>query len=326
MRRVIFNKKGGVGKSSIACNLAAISARHGYKTLVIDLDVQGNSTHYLMGEPATALQNNVSDFFKQTISVLAFPKNPIEFIHPTPFKNLYIMPSSPYLEFMERELETRQKIYKLKNALEYLSQRFERIYIDTPPCLNFYSRSALIAAQRVLIPFDCDNFARQALYSLMDSITEIQDDHNPELLVEGIIANQYQANAKLPRKLVGELLDEGLPVLEDTISASVKMKESHELCTPLVYLAPKHSLTKQFVHLLYSLEAHYQPTPVKAASRKKPIAEINYEDTYRETDVDASRDQVEEERFHDDYTGQLLDEYDEQYEYHNEYEKQFEEF
>lgn len=256
MRRVIFNKKGGVGKSSITVNLAAISARHGYKTLIVDLDIQGNSTHYTMGEPASLLSNTIYEFFKQTISVLAFPKDPDVFVHATPFKNLYLMPSSPNLEFIERELETRQKLYKLRNALEELSKSFDRIYIDTPPCLNFFSRSALIAAHRVLIPFDCDNFARQAMYSLMTSITEIQDDHNPNLLVEGIVANQFQSQARLPRQLVNELCDEGLPVLEETLSTSVKMKESHQLCMPLIYFAPKHPLTKQFVHLLYNLEAN----------------------------------------------------------------------
>ncbi len=255
MRRVIFNKKGGVGKSSIACNLAAISAAQGYKTLVIDLDIQGNSTHYIMGEPTSALHNTIHDFFKQTVSVLAFPKKTRDFVHQSPFENLYVIPSSPQLEFIERELETRQKIYKLKDALDELNKEFDRIYIDTPPCLNFFSRSALIAADRVLIPLDCDDFARQALYSLMASIAEIQDDHNKRLLVEGIIANQYQAQARLPRQLIAELLEEGLPVLEDKLSSSIKMKESHQLCKPLIYCAPNHPLTKQFIQLLNTIEA-----------------------------------------------------------------------
>ena len=69
MRRVVFNQKGGVGKSSITCNLAAISAARGKRTLVVDLDPQGNSTHYLLGRPAGELKDTIADYLEQTVSV-----------------------------------------------------------------------------------------------------------------------------------------------------------------------------------------------------------------------------------------------------------------
>jgi len=249
MIRVVFNQKGGVGKSSITCNLAAVSASRGLRTLVVDLDPQGNSTHYLMGQPASELKPGVADFFEQTLSFNLFNKEPGEFIHDTPFDELSVLPSNPELDYLERKLEAKHKIYKLKNALIALEQQYDEIIIDTAPGLNFYTRSALIAADKVLIPFDCDDFSRQALYQILGELQDIQEDHNDRLEVEGIVVNQFQPRATLPGRLVQELLDEGLPVLPVKLSSSVKMKESHQSCQPLVYLAPKHALTLQYIDL-----------------------------------------------------------------------------
>ena len=249
MRRVVFNQKGGVGKSTITANLAAISASQGLRTLVLDLDAQGNTTRYLLGNGADGLETSVADFFNQTLSFTFNPKNAGEFIYETPFKNLHLMPSSPALDELHGKLESRYKIYKLRDALDALAANYDRIYIDTPPALNFYTRSALIASQRCLIPFDCDDFSRRALYALMDNVKEIQADHNRELQVEGIVVNQFQPRASLPQKVVAELIAEGLPVLQPYLSSSVKMKESHERALPMIHLDAKHKLTLEFVAL-----------------------------------------------------------------------------
>ena len=258
MKRVVFNQKGGVGKTSIACNLASISAAMGYRTLVVDLDVQGNTTHYLVGEvdagafPAEA--QGVAGLFRQTVGSRKMRQNPDSFVWETPYDNLFLMPSSPVLSGMEKELESRYKIYKLRDALVKLEGEYDRVYIDTPPSFNFYSKSALIAADSVLIPFDCDSFARQSLYALLENISELQEDHNPELEVEGIIINQFSSQARLPGELVAELEAEGLPVFRSYLSSSVKMKESHRDHRPLIDLAPGHKLTGQFLDLHAELE------------------------------------------------------------------------
>jgi chromosome partitioning protein len=249
MRHVVFNQKGGVGKSTITCNLAAISAAEGLRTLVIDLDPQGNSTHYLLGALAAGKMSGVADFFEQTLKFALRSARTLEFCVATPWDNLHLMPSSPALEEMHSKLESRYKIYKLRDALLEVEDDYDVVYIDTPPALNFYTRSALIAAQGVLIPFDCDDFSRRALYGLLEVVQEIQADHNKELMVEGIVVNQFQPRASLPLRTVNELVAEGLPVLEPYLSASVRIKESHEQGKPMIHLDPKHKLTQEFVRL-----------------------------------------------------------------------------
>lgn len=261
MRRVVFNQKGGVGKSSITVNLAAISAQRGLKTLIIDLDPQCNATQYLLGEAAEfsrdkpELSPNIGQFFAQSLAFRAKERPLSEFVHATAFKQLYLIPSNPELREIEHLLESKHKIYKLSAALKALSDTYDAIYIDTPPAFNFYTLSALIAAERCLIPFDCDAFSRRALYTLLENVDETCKDHNAELQVEGIVINQFQPRAALPKKLVAELKAEGLPILDPPLSASVIMRESHQRCLPLISCAPKHKLTSEFEALFDALNS-----------------------------------------------------------------------
>ncbi len=164
------------------------------------------------------------------------------------------MPSSPELEPLQPKLEAKVKIYKLRDALREL-EGYDAVYLDTPPAFNFFTLSALIAADRCLIPFDCDDFSRRALYSLLEIVEEVREDHNSGLRVAGIVVNQFQERARLPQRMVDELKGEGLPVLEPYISQSVKVRESHELSRPLAFLAPGHKLSGQFEELYAAAEA-----------------------------------------------------------------------
>ncbi len=256
MRRVVFNQKGGVGKSSIACNLAAVSAAEGYRTLLVDLDAQGNSSHYLTGLTGAQLPTGIADFFKQILSSGPFSKKGRVDIYETPFDNLHVITATAELSDLQPKLEAKHKINKLRKLLAELSEEYDRIYLDTPPALNFYTVSALIAADRVLIPFDCDSFSRQALYGLLEEIEELREDHNENLKVEGIVVNQFQPRANLPQQMLDELLAEGLPLLPVYLHNSVKMRESHQACQPLIHLEPRHKLSQQFLALHQWLEEH----------------------------------------------------------------------
>ena len=254
MKWVVFNQKGGVGKSTIVCNLAAISGRRGRKTLVVDLDPQGNSSQYLLGREAAAnVDPHLGTFFEEMLGLGLFKRELREMIHPTPVENVDILPSSPLLETLHGKLEAKHKIGKLRKALAELDG-YEAVYLDTPPAFGFFTLSALIAADRCLIPFDCDDFSRQALYTLLESLREIREDHNPRLQVAGIVVNQFQSRANLPQQLVDELIAEGLPILEPFISSSVKVRESHHAAKPLVVLDPSHKLSLEFEELFTRIE------------------------------------------------------------------------
>ncbi|MGF1724018.1 ParA family protein [Photobacterium nomapromontoriensis] len=255
MRRVVFNQKGGVGKSSIAANLAAISAEAGFKTLLIDLDVQGNSSHYLGFDINIENNKTIADLLNQTVGWFSVSTPIKEFPQRTTFEGLDIITSSPKLEKIESELERRYKIYKLRDALDELDKVYDRIYIDTPPNLNFFSKSALIAANKLLIPFDCDSFSQRALITLLDNVAELKEDHNQHLDVEGVIVNMFNAQAKFPRKIIDDLNDLGLPILEPYLPLSIKMKESHYHQTPVIHLLPKHKLSQAFYALYKNLDS-----------------------------------------------------------------------
>jgi chromosome partitioning protein len=258
MRRVVFNHKGGVGKSTITCNLAAVSAASGAQVLVVDLDPQGNATQYLLGKDSRELAPTLADFYEQVLGIPLRPKKLDEFVHATCFAGLDILPSHPRLAAQHEKLEARYKIFKLREALAELDKRYDFIYFDTPPVLNFFTRSALMATDGCLIPFDCDRFSRRAIYSVLEDIAEIRSDHNAGLVVEAIVVNQFIARARLPRKIVQELVDEGLPVLQPYLSSSVKIRESHEHAKPLIYFKPKHKLTQEYVALHCALEERRQ--------------------------------------------------------------------
>jgi chromosome partitioning protein len=246
--RAIFNQKGGVGKTTLTCNLAACSAQGGDRTLVLDLDPQGNSTQYLLGADEPLPHSTAVDFFEEHLYRTINPKGLAACIHPTPFDRLDIIPAHPDLEYLAEKLKLRHKTYALKEALDSCLD-YGCIYIDTPPSLGFYTRAALTAADACLIPFDCDYLTRRALGALLDFANQVRMEHNPGLELEGIVVNQFVATAILPARIVSELRAAGLPVLNTYLSSSIKIRESRERGLPMAYLDPRHKLAVQFQEL-----------------------------------------------------------------------------
>ena len=252
LKRVVFNRKGGVGKSTITCNLAAMAAAKGKKVLVVDLDPQANTTSYL-GHSGKDNVVGIAEFMESTISRNYKDFTSEDYIRKTPFEGLSLISASYSLVDLETKLEAKHKIYKLRDFLNNLHEDFDEIYLDTPPALNFFTISALIAADRCILPYDCDVFARDAMVDLNDELEEIIEDHNPDLIIEGVVVNQFQARAKLPQLAVKELAKEKFKLLKPFISSSVKIKESHAANIPLAFLDANHKVTLEFAELYKNL-------------------------------------------------------------------------
>ena len=267
MKRVVFNQKGGVGKTSISCNLASSFAALGRKTLVVDLDAQANASSYLLGDRLQSCEATVSDFFASTLSFRLFKDSLLNTICPSPYENLFVIPADDALKELQPKLEGRYKIFKLAEAIEATAEKlgFEEVIFDTPPALNFYSMSALMAVDAVLIPFDCDAFSADAIAKVREAVEEVVEDHRPNLILEGIIINHFMATARLPTELIEKLESENLPILKPYLSSSVVKSESHSAGVPLPFFKKSHKLTKEFLALASMLS----PKPSKTGKKAK---------------------------------------------------------
>jgi len=253
MRFVVFNQKGGVGKSTIAANLAAVAASRGERTLLVDLDPQANASQYVLGPVAAEAKPNLVDLFEECLSFRLFKTDAKLFVHPSPFPKLDVVPSHHGVEGLLPKLESRHKIFRIREVVDALG--YGTVFFDTPPAFNVLTLSALVAADRVLIPFDCDDFARRSIGPLLERIEEVRSDHNPRLKVEGVVVNQFQGRANFPQQAVDELIADGLPVLEPYISSSVRIRESHHAARPMVFFEAAHKVTAEFEALWERLRA-----------------------------------------------------------------------
>jgi len=254
MIRAIFNQKGGVGKSTIACNLAAAATSVGRRAVVIDLDPQGNATSYL-GHDGQDGVVGMTEFFDSLLTHKYRGMSSDDFVRETAFPGLFLVSANREMADLEQKLSARHKILKLRKFASSLATLYDDVILDTPPAFNFFSLSALIAAESVLIPFDCDEFSRDAVFELLQNIEEVREDHNSSLLFEGVVINQFQVRANYPKHAVAKLSEAGVPVLEPFISMSVKVRESHGAKKPLVLMEPRHKISQEFVNLYSALSS-----------------------------------------------------------------------
>lgn len=196
-------------------------------------------------------------------------------IYETEYPGLYVIPASDALKELQPKLEGRYKIFKLGEAIDVAIEKlgFDDVFFDTPPALNFYSMSSLLAADRVLIPFDCDAFSEDAIGQVMNAVEEVATDHRPDLHVEGIVINHFQAQAKLPKSAIERLQGRGLPVLEPYLSSSILMRESHGAGIPLPFYKPGHKLTQEFLDLAQNLIGE-KPKKKGATKAEKPAKSV----------------------------------------------------
>ncbi|MBE6009923.1 MAG: ParA family protein [Lachnospiraceae bacterium] len=230
MNRIIAitNQKGGVGKTTTAINLAACIANEGHKTLLIDLDPQGNAT--------SGLGFDKNDQEKTSYDVVLGHCKAEEAILHTNSKKLDLIPSNVDLSGAEVELaEMEIKQYLLKAQILVLKDEYEYIIIDCPPSLGLLTVNALTAADTALVPIQCEYFALEGLSQLIQTVDMIREALNPELKIEGIVFTMFDIRTRLANDVVNNVRENlQLHVYKTAIPRNVRLAEAPSYGMPII--------------------------------------------------------------------------------------------
>lgn len=223
---VIANQKGGVGKTSTAINLTASIAAAEYKTLIIDIDPQANSTSGLGTERP---QNSIYE-------VLVGLCTAEEAIQSTYMPFLDILPSSINLVGAEVELVgLKGREFKLKEALEPINDKYDFVFIDCPPSLSLLTLNALTYADSVMIPVQCEYFALEGLGQLLNTINMVKKSSNPDLTIEGVLLTMFDVRLRLSHQVVEEVKKYfGTKVYNTLIHRNVRISEAPSHAKPVI--------------------------------------------------------------------------------------------
>jgi len=225
----VFNQKGGVGKTTTCVNMAAALGYKGYKTLLIDVDPQGNTTSGV-GIDKSEIEYSTYDMLIGEVSARAI-------LMETAFKNLSILPASIDLAGAEVELtqmENRNKI--LKRAIATVVMDYDYIIIDCPPSLGLLSINSLVAADTLLVPLQCEYYALEGLSQLVNTVRTVKREYNPSLELEGVLFTMYDSRLKLTQQVVDEV-NKYFPkkTYKTMIPRSVKIAEAPSFGEPVIY-------------------------------------------------------------------------------------------
>jgi chromosome partitioning protein len=226
------NQKGGVGKTTTVINLAAYLALSGTRTLVIDLDPQGNATSGLGTDRRTIQRSSYEILVDRT---------PIsDVIRRTPIDGLDIVPSAPALSGAEIELVgATGRERRLAASLADLDGRYDRVLIDCPPSLGLLTVNALTAADGVLIPIQTEYYALEGLSQLVNTIRRVREGLNPRLEIEGVLLTMYDARTKLSAQVATEVRRHmNGTVYQTIVPRSVRLSEAPSHGLPIALYDP----------------------------------------------------------------------------------------
>jgi chromosome partitioning protein len=216
----IVNQKGGVGKTTTAINLAASLALAEKEILLIDADPQGNATSGL-GVPREGIERSLYDVYAGRCGIE-------DALQTTVVEHLSILPSTMDLLGAEVELvgkEGRERI--LYNAVHSARERYRYIFIDCPPSLGLLTLNALVAADSVLIPVQCEYYALEGLGHLTNTLHRVRGSLNPDLEIEGIVLTMHDARNNLSEEVAGEVRKHfGDKVFQTVIPRNVTLGEA----------------------------------------------------------------------------------------------------
>jgi chromosome partitioning protein len=222
------NQKGGVGKTTTAINLSSYIAQSGKQTLLIDADPQANAT--------SGVGVNKREVGKSTYDCILGLAEPGEIIRTTAIGNLSLLPSHAGLTGAEVELvDAPRREYRLRDVTQLLRERFEYIFIDCPPSLGMLTLNALVAADSVIIPLQCEYYALEGLTQLIDTITRVKRSLNAPLEVEGVVLTMADFRTKLTDEVIREVQEYFKHKVYDAIiPRSVRLSEAPGFGKPIV--------------------------------------------------------------------------------------------